>query len=122
MTPELWGCADGGAALSSPSRCSGGISSHLLGEAQSSSSVSGQKKGAAVEESQGVSFEVENLSGLLFPQVSPLIRSLLISVSKQIRVSTRRFSVAHRHGPTERVGKSGRRFGCGFVLCVFGFE
>ena len=31
MTPELWGCADGGAALSSPSRCSGGISSHLLG-------------------------------------------------------------------------------------------
>ena len=43
-TQELWSCADDGAALTSPSRCSGGISSHLLGEVQPDSSVRGLKK------------------------------------------------------------------------------
>ena len=83
-TQRLLSGADGGAALTSSSRCFGGSSSHLLEGEQPSSSDSGQKKGAEFEEFPGDVPGFVDLSGLLFPQVSPLIRSLLISVSNKI--------------------------------------
>ena len=72
-TQELWSCADDGAALTSPSRCSGGISSHLLGEVQPDSSVRGLKKVAAAEEKVDVDFSAVNLGGSSFPRSPPLL-------------------------------------------------
>ena len=114
---EPWSCADDGAALTSPSRCSGGISSHLLGEVQPDSSVRGLKKVAAVEEEVDVSLSAVNLGGSSFPQVSPLVRSLLISVIEQEECRHSKTqpkgdvfplpTSAHQHGSAARVGKPG---------------